>query len=288
VANSGSNNVSVLLGNGDGSFQDARSFAAGSGPRSVAAGDFNGDGLLDLAVAGDSGVSVLLGNGDGSFQDARIFGAGYGPNSVAVGDFNGDGLLDLAVAVSGSGARVLLGNGDGTFQTTNFSYVTGSVPFSIAVGDFNGDGWPDLAAANNFSNDVSILLNDGAWTGPHRGSGGGQFRERGAGVPQRPALHHPAVVGEAQLAAAAFPDLRWAAPAVSVGDAAPALPPPDSARPERFATPAPAPRQEKSSPPTRARPAALPQPPLLDLVFADTLAAGIDGKLAGDRRALLA
>src|SRR5207302_8630941 len=73
-------------------------FDAGSVPLSVAVGDFNGDGHLDLAVASGGGVSVLLGNGDGSFQTARNFPAGTGPQSVAVGDFDGDGHLDLAVA----------------------------------------------------------------------------------------------------------------------------------------------------------------------------------------------
>src|SRR5437870_189597 len=89
VANSGSSNVSVLLGNGDGTFQAARTFAAGTTPASVAVGDFNGDGVADLAVAnsGSSNVSVLLGNGDGTFQAARTFAAGGGPLSVAVGDF---------------------------------------------------------------------------------------------------------------------------------------------------------------------------------------------------------
>jgi hypothetical protein len=93
--------VTVLLGNGDGSFQPAVNYAAGGGPMSVAVGDFNGDGIPDLAVADewDEGVSVLLGNGDGSFQAARYFYAGDdGPMSVAVGDFNGDGIPDLAVA----------------------------------------------------------------------------------------------------------------------------------------------------------------------------------------------
>jgi hypothetical protein len=164
--------VSVLLGNGDGSFAAARTFAAGSMPRSVAVGDFNGDGLLDLAVANYFGgtVSVLLGNGDGSFEPAHTYAAGFGADSVAVGDVNGDGIQDLAVAAGGNTVSVLLGNGDGSFQTTNVRYVVGSVPRSVAVGDFNGDGSPDLAVANQFSNDVSVLLNDGNWGGPARAS----------------------------------------------------------------------------------------------------------------------
>jgi predicted NUDIX family NTP pyrophosphohydrolase len=187
VANEGSGNVSVLLGNGDGSFQAPQNFAAGTYPRSVAVGDFNGDGIPDLAVAneGSDDVSVLLGNGDGSFQAAQSFAAGRGPVSVAVGDFNGDGIPDLAVAnnfSSGSGTvSVLLGNGDGSFQAAA-SYPVGSSPWSVAVGDFNGDGFPDLAVNNETSNDVSILLNDGVWTGPHPGPGG----ERSRGGPPRP------------------------------------------------------------------------------------------------------
>src|SRR5262249_43909411 len=168
-ANQSSNNVPLLLGNGDGSFQAAQSFGAGSNPSSVTVGDFNGDGALDLAVAnqGSNDVSVLLGNGDGSFQPARSFGAGSNPSSVTVGDFNGDGALDLAVANQGSNdVSVLLGNGDGSFQPAR-SFGAGTYPRSVAVEDFNGDGVPDLAVANSgldFPFDpgsVSVLLGNG-------------------------------------------------------------------------------------------------------------------------------
>jgi hypothetical protein len=177
VANGGTYNasymdssVSVLLGNGDGSFQPARNFLAGSIPSWVAVADFNGDGHLDLAVANFVGtVSVLLGNGDGTFQAAVDYGLG-GASSVAVGDFNGDGRLDLAVVFNGE-VRVLRGNGDGTFQTTPVSYIAGG--YAVAVGDFNGDGFPDLAVPNPGSNAVSILLNDGVWPGPSPPPGGG-------------------------------------------------------------------------------------------------------------------
>jgi len=166
VANYYTNNVSVLLGNGDGSFQTARSFAAGSGPTSIAVGDFNRDGLPDLAVVNnnyeyDNNVSVLLGDGDGSFQAARSFGVGNLPTSVAVGDFNGDGLPDLAVTNSISdNVSVPLSNGDGSFQAA-ISFAAGSGPTSVAVGDFNGDRLPDLAVANSISNNVSVLLGNG-------------------------------------------------------------------------------------------------------------------------------
>jgi hypothetical protein len=168
--------VSVLLGNGDGTFQTARNFPAGIAPWSVAVGDFNGDGNQDLAVAnfGSNNVSILLGNGDGSFQQVN-YAAGSSPRSVAVGDFDGDGLPDLAVASASGTVRVLLGNGDGSFQTTHVSYVAGGFPSSAAVADFDGDGFPDLAVANSNSNDVSVLLNDGIWRGPSPPPGGGRF-----------------------------------------------------------------------------------------------------------------
>src|SRR6266852_2860168 len=153
VANSSSrsNTVSVLLGNGDGSFQPQTTFATGSTPTSVAIGDFNGDGKLDLAVANanSANVSVLLGNGDGSFQAQTTFATGFIPESVAIGDFNGDGKLDLAVANGGdNNVSVLLGNGDGSFQAQT-TFATGTNPQSVAIGDFNGDGERDLAVANN-------------------------------------------------------------------------------------------------------------------------------------------
>jgi hypothetical protein len=183
--------VSLLLGKGDGTFQAALTFPAGSEPVSVAVGDFNGDGIPDLAVANqgdfpsyyvnDGSVSLLLGKGDGTFQTAVNYPAGRRPWFVAVGDFNGDGVPDLAV-VSPETVRVLLGKGNGTFQTTNVSYVAGSEPVSVAVGDFNGDGFPDLAVANSYSSDVSILLNDATWAG-------GPSRARGS--PSRPLVPKP-------------------------------------------------------------------------------------------------
>ncbi len=92
--------MSILLGNGDGTFGVAQAFAAGTYPVSVTVGDFNGDMLQDLAVANTNSddVSILLGHGDGTFAVAQAFAAGFEPWSVTVGDFNGDLLQDLAVA----------------------------------------------------------------------------------------------------------------------------------------------------------------------------------------------
>jgi hypothetical protein len=160
--------VSVLLGNGDGTFQAGVNYDAGAAPDSVAVGDFNGDGTTDLAVASGAGtpsVSVLLGNGDGTFQVAVGYSAGSSSASIAVGDFNGDGKLDLAVAnYYSNDVSILLGNGDGTFQTA-VNYGAGSFPDSVAVGDFNRDGKLDLAVANGASsNSVSVLLGNGDGT----------------------------------------------------------------------------------------------------------------------------
>jgi len=168
VANSGyvgqSSNVSVLLGNGDGTFQPAVNYAVGQGLSSVAVGDFNGDGKADLAVGSYYGVSVLLGNGNGTFQPAVNYGAGGNGHSVAIGDFNGDGKVDLAVANGNNDSvSVLLGNGDGTFRTA-VSYEAGWETFSVAVGDFNGDGKADLAVTNNYASSVSVLLGNGDGT----------------------------------------------------------------------------------------------------------------------------
>ena len=166
IANAGTNNVAVLLGNGTGGFTPASGspFTVGSNPVSVAVGDFNGDGKLDLAVANLSGsnVTVLLGNGAGGFSAAygSPFSTGGNPAFVAVGDFNGDGKLDLAIANSGSGTvTVLLGDGMGGFTAAPGSpFTAGSNPVSLAVGDFNGDGRPDLAIANAGSGNVTVLL----------------------------------------------------------------------------------------------------------------------------------
>jgi hypothetical protein len=168
ATNANSNTVSVLLGNGDGTFQAGQSFAAESGPNSVAVGDFTGTGILDLAVTnGSSGtVSILLGNADGTFAAPVAYHAGVTPTNVAVGDFNGDGNLDLAVTNLGSPpdyagtVSVLLGNGDGSFQAA-VNYTVGSRPIPLVIADFNGDGNMDLAVGNSFSSTVSVLLGNG-------------------------------------------------------------------------------------------------------------------------------
>jgi uncharacterized protein (TIGR03437 family) len=169
----GSNSISVLLGNGLGGFTAAPGspFEAEIGPTSVVVGDFNGDGIQDLATANDpsNDVMVLLGNGTGGFTAApgSPFTVGTGllnPVSLVVGDFNGDRFQDLATANIGvKSVTVLLGDGTGRFTVaTGSPFTVGSFPISVAVGDFNGDGFQDLATANEASNNVTVLLGNGS------------------------------------------------------------------------------------------------------------------------------
>jgi hypothetical protein len=174
VANVSSNNISVLLGNGDGTFQAAANYKAGASPTAVAVGDFNGDGNADLAVgnAESASVAILLGNGDGSFQAGITYAVPGGAQSIVIADLNGDGSADLAVASIAGGIGVLLGDGDGTFQPVikYFGYFGGASrlfeakPTSfIAIGDFNGDGKADLAT-NSLLAGLSVLLGNGDGT----------------------------------------------------------------------------------------------------------------------------
>ena len=163
VSDNGS--VSILLGNGDGTYQPANNVVAGKNPFSIAVGDFNGDGRLDIVtVNSDNTVSSLLGNGDGTFQAHVEYGTGSGPDFVAVGDFNADGRPDLVVANSGGASvSVFLGNGDGSFQS-HVDYPTGGAAYGVALADVNGDSKLDLAVAAGKGLVVLAGKGDGTFT----------------------------------------------------------------------------------------------------------------------------
>ena len=184
--------IAVLLGNGDGTFQPyvelPADYGALGGP--LVAGDFNGDGFVDLVAQSASATSnvalMLLGNGDGTFQPPQASTTGYQPLVFAAADLNGDGKLDLVVPNlcgnvfdcndgqnSPSSVSVLLGNGDGTFQP-HVEYPVGIFATSIAIGDLNGDGMLDLAVGTECGGDpfcedfgidaLSVLLGNGDGT----------------------------------------------------------------------------------------------------------------------------
>ena len=162
------NNVSVLLGNGDGTFQPAVDYGTGEDPVSVSVDDLNGDGIPDLVSGnvGSNDISVLLGNGDGTFQTAVNYWIG-GVSDTVTGDLDGDGDTDIAVCTWDSDSvLVLLGNGDGTFQP-GAGQVLDVACVSIAIGDLDQDSIPDLAVGSAWVDDderVFILLGNGDGT----------------------------------------------------------------------------------------------------------------------------
>lgn len=159
--NRNSNAASVLLGKADGTFitPPKTIITTGTTPQAAAAGDFNQDGKLDLAVVIQSPANavILIGNGDGTFQlTVSSFSVGGSPSSVVALDFNADGNLDLTVA-NNLGVRLLAGAGNGTF-TTGALLTALSNPQFVTAGDFNQDGRPDLVAANLSANQISLFL----------------------------------------------------------------------------------------------------------------------------------
>ena len=186
VVNTTDGTVSILLGNGEGTFQPAVPYLIGNVQNAIAVGDFNGDGKLDLAIlnslsGGSSTVTILLGDGNGNFPTLLTspFFVGATLTSFAVGDFDGDGKLDLAVAytttvdISGNfeaqaNVSILRGNGDGTFHSPVSVWSSvGNSSLAVAVGDFNNDGNLDLVMSDSALEVVSLLGNgDGTFQSP--------------------------------------------------------------------------------------------------------------------------
>jgi len=176
--------VTVLLGNGDGTFQFSGSYDSGGwDTQGLAVADVDGDGKPDVVVANGTGVggvgpgnvAVLLGNGDGTFKPFVTYAAGDTlPGSVAIGDVNGDGNPDLVVG-SNQTVDVLLGNGDGTFRTA-VTYGSGGFGASVAVADVNHDGKLDIELVNRCTTITNNLCVGDGSAGVLLGNGEGSFQ----------------------------------------------------------------------------------------------------------------
>jgi hypothetical protein len=177
LAGAGGNAVSVMLGNGDGTFRPKTDFPIGIQTQAVAAGDFNSDGKVDLIVTLNSpqlSLALLTGTGTGTFNAPTFFPntSGFDSPAIAATDLNGDSKLDLVVmhtiscytapCRAGHSITVLLGNADGTFQTPNEVEV-GTGPTAMAVIDLNRDGINDVAIGGG-NTELSILLGVGNGT----------------------------------------------------------------------------------------------------------------------------
>jgi hypothetical protein len=174
------NELLILRGRGDGSFEPALRYAAGTDPRSIVAGDLDRDGLLDFVVANtfiaSDSIQFFWGRGagtwDGTFDRGALGGAGDEPTGLALEDLDGDLILDLiATARNDSRLRVWRGTGarDGAtaFEPVG-SFVTGLRPVAVAVGDFNADEVKDLMSADTEDHRVSVLIggeSGGSWDG---------------------------------------------------------------------------------------------------------------------------
>ena len=163
TANTGDVNVSVLLGNGNGTFGPATNYTVGSGPHGMALLDVDGDGDLDIATSntGANNVGLLRNNGLGAFDSLTTFeGGGNQEYAMASGDFNNDGLTDLVVGAQDWNATIHLSNGNGTF-TIQTPVDAGGAVWMMQAGDVNNDGKLDISCANGFSGNGSVMLGNG-------------------------------------------------------------------------------------------------------------------------------
>jgi FG-GAP-like repeat len=173
--------ITILLGNGNGTFQTPREIDVGTGPMAMAVGDFNDNGIKDVAIGGgNTELSILLGVGDGTFvlqpvvtlvPGGDLFSA---CNDIAVGDLNRDSIQDLVVPLgNGEGNAILIGNGNGTFQVRSRIQIDETfAPLHVAVADYNRDGLLDIARTmGDGTNGLMQILRgngDGAFQAPNR------------------------------------------------------------------------------------------------------------------------
>jgi FG-GAP-like repeat/FG-GAP repeat len=224
VVNQGDDTISVLLGNGDGTFSPQVTYATGHLPVAIQAADFKGDGKTGLVVVNQicgvksnscmaGSVSVLLGNGDGTLQPHVDFAVGTTPMSIAIADFNGDSKPDLAVTNAnlglGNTVSILTGNGDGTFNPQVTATVV-SEPGPIVAADFNHDGKIDLAIA------CADLANSGVCPPPVSpsillGNGNGTFQRHDVQLPTSGFFSGPSLLSVGDFNGDTIPDLIAAA-----------------------------------------------------------------------------
>jgi hypothetical protein len=166
VANYGTNNIGIFLGNNNGTFGTIMTYSTGAGscPVAVTVSDLNSDNKSDVIVVNSetNNIYILLGKGDGTFASAIIYSTGFRslPYGVTIGDFNNDHILDIIVVNAGTSDVLLLqGYGNGTFGNET-SYALGYMadPYAVAVGDFSNDGLLDIAVADYGQDYIEILL----------------------------------------------------------------------------------------------------------------------------------
>jgi hypothetical protein len=167
TTNVSSSTLSILIGNGDGSFHDQVQLHVCQEPRSLSTGFFNADPLPDLVVAcaGADEIAVLFGRAGGKFEEGPQYPVHRTPVAIASDDLNGDQMADLVVALRNDKIKVFLGQGNGAF-IHGAQYEYGDTPTSVALSDLNGDGKPDLVVTNGgpMSNAVSIWIGNGDGT----------------------------------------------------------------------------------------------------------------------------
>lgn len=166
TANSSSNNISILINNGDATYKEKVDYQGGSAPYNINSVDINKDTVADLIICNytTAEIGVMIGNGDGTFQERVGYAAGNGPRHSVAEDLDGDTNVDIVVAnYSSDTISVLMGNGDGTFDP-KVDYSSGLDPVMVAVTDINKDGNKDFASVNFSSHSISIFTGNGNGT----------------------------------------------------------------------------------------------------------------------------